>query len=288
MTTTVFFTLDVDPSFPWRSDIQGLKEFLGCLKQARHLTDFFCEMNISGYALIQISKISQKLLDQLKELVAAHVIEIGNHGYTHRPLSIIETSFSPRRYIEVSKLVKHIQTVIYKRQTTESIRISIRHAINLFLTKPNALMEGEIIKEIRVTNKLLEKAFNHPPQIFRAPYLSTSQLISKIIREEGIKCDLSNYITTKGNKLQAVIPRNISEGNGEIWEIDTSAKLDPSRWIEKIATYKPGLLPTGLTVVVTHPWEFSLSNKSAGFVRKSFQHLLGETDKFVLVGDIIK
>ncbi|MFX0211935.1 MAG: polysaccharide deacetylase family protein [Candidatus Hodarchaeota archaeon] len=288
METTVFFTLDVDPSFPWRSDIQGLKEFLNYLRYVRYKTDFVCEMNITGYALIQISKASQPLLDQLRGLIKAKVIEIGNHGYSHRPLCPTETNFNLGRYMKGRNIFRYLNTVIRNPQTTSNIKNSLHYAMNLFLKKPKLLDKKEIIKEVNMTNKLIEGVFGNPPEAFRAPFFSTSQEVSEVIREEGIRYDLSSYIRAKGNKLQAVIPRIVREGKGRIYEIATSAKLDPEPWIENIATYKPGLLPPGLTVIVVHPWEFSFAYTQSNTVKQRFSQLLKETDRFVLSEEAVK
>ncbi len=288
MVTTVLFTLDIDPSFPWRSDIRGLKEFLGWLKKARCQTDFVCEMNFTGNALIQIVKISPKILNQLKELVKAQIIEVGNHGYTHRPFVSSEKNFGLKRYMSGKKITNLIKTMIYERQKTDNTRTSLRYAINFFLARPKDLSKQEIIYEIRKSNNLLKKVFSQQPHVFRAPFFSSSQLVSEIIQKEGIKCDLSSYIEAEGNRLQAVVPRDISGQIGKLWEVPTSAKLDPNPWIENISTYKPGLLPSGLTVIIMHPSEFTFTYPQSRIVKKRFLQLLEETDKFILSEKVIE
>jgi len=270
----ILFTMDVDPSFPWRTESLGLKYFVEKLLPQTP-KNFRMVMNFSGIGIEQVKKIDKGIIDEIKKAVEDNKIELGNHTLNHFPL--VEERITIPESLRKKILWNTFKSFLRICKWGED-GFSLIEAWKLYriYSKRKILSPKEQENEIIRGCEKVEETFGIRPVIFRAPGLSCSRDILRILVSTGHKFDLSDW--------KLLEPQKIEFEEGFVYQIPINAKLDPEEWREDISVYKNS---DGLESVITHPWEFSKYFDSKEIVVEKFLQMVNKNE-FKTCEEVIK
>ena len=150
-------------------------------------------------------------------------------------------------------------------------------------TEPLTCAEQET--EILSQNKLMKEIFGTKPVVFRGPFFNYNDDTHEILAGNGMKFNLSGYITRDEFRPTGIIRESSSAG--DVFRIPVNLKLSTKEWKEPIMVYAPGLVREGLHNIVFHPYEITHYYSHCKGTLDNLLDLMRQDVTFVHCGDFL-